>query len=55
MYNCACRNEPEAIVVIGDEKDAAEIVKFVRKAKYKINISVRSGGHSYSCTSSKVK
>jgi len=38
---------------IGDEKDAAEIVKFVRKAKYKINISVRSGGHSYSCTSSK--
>ena len=38
MYNGACRNEPEAIVVIGDEKDAAEIVKFVRKAKYKINM-----------------
>ena len=56
VYNGACINEPEAIVVVGDERDAAEAVKFVSEFSQTddINLSVRSGGHSYGCTSSKV-
>ena len=42
--------------MVGDERDAAEAVKFVTKPGHDddINLSVRSGGHSYGCTSSKV-
>ena len=54
VYNGACINTPDAIVHIGDEMDVSSVVKFVRESGYDINLSVRSGGHSFSCASSKV-
>ena len=54
VYNGECNNSPDVIVVAGDVADVAKIVKFVRDSSDKIDLSVRSGGHSYGCTSSRV-
>ena len=52
MENGLCNNIfPELIVVPKSTMDVAAIVKISRK--YKIPISVRSGGHSYHCASIK--
>ena len=52
MENGLCNNIfPELIVVPKSTEDVAKIVKISRK--YKIPISVRSGGHSYHCASIK--
>ena len=52
MENGLCNNMfPELIVAPKSTEDVATIVKISRK--YKIPISVRSGGHSYHCASIK--
>ena len=40
---------PEVVVIAGSSKDVAEVMKFVRDKEEEH--SVRSGGHSYACTS----
>ena len=52
VYNGACTNSPELVVVAGSTEDVAEVVKFVAERE-EVELSVRSGGHSYSCTSSR--
>ena len=52
VYNGECHNSPEVVVVAGTREDVAEVVRFVAGAE--VELSVRSGGHSYSCTSSRV-
>ena len=52
VYNGECRNTPEVVVIAGSSEDVAEVVKFVRDQE--LELSVRSGGHSYACTSSRV-
>ena len=52
VYNGECHNSPEVVVVAGTREDVAEVVRFV--AGTEVELSVRSGGHSYSCTSSRV-
>ena len=52
VYNGECRNTPEVVVVAGSSEDVAKVVQFVRDEK--VELSVRSGGHSYACTSSRV-
>ena len=51
VYNGECKNSPEAVVVVGSSGDVAELVRFVGEKS--VELSVRSGGHSYSCTSSR--
>merc|ERR1719295_1151521 len=51
VMNAACKAEPAVIVVPKTEKDISTILKTA--AKYKMEISVRSGGHSYTCTNIK--
>ena len=55
VYNGACINTPEVIIQIGEERDVSKVVKFIQESSYDINLSVRSGGHSFSCASSKVR
>ena len=40
------------VVVARSPEDVAEVVKFVKMED--VELSVRSGGHSYACTSSRV-
>ena len=51
VYNGECHNSPEVVLVAGTREDVAEVVRFVAGAE--VELSVRSGGHSYSCTSSR--
>merc|ERR1719295_144175 len=51
VMNAACKAEPVVIVVPKTERDISTILKTA--AKYKMEISVRSGGHSYTCTNIK--
>merc|ERR1712198_87102 len=51
VMNAACKAEPAVIVVPKTERDISTILKTA--AKYKMEISVRSGGHSYTCTNIK--
>ena len=55
MYNGECNNSPDVIVEVGDGEDVADIIKFISRSPDNIDISVRSGGHSYGCTSSRVR
>jgi len=49
VINKACRNRPLVIVVPKNTEDVSKCVKFA--TKFGLQISVRSGGHSYTCTS----
>jgi len=51
VINKACRNRPVVIVVPKNTEDVAKAVTFA--VKYGLQLSVRSGGHSYTCTSVK--
>ena len=51
VYNGECINTPDIVVVAGSREDVAEVVRFVVEAG--VELSVRSGGHSYSCSSSR--
>ena len=51
VKNGGCHNRPLLILTPLDEKDVAVGVKFAREEG--LEISVRSGGHSYTCTSSR--
>ena len=52
VHNGDCINKPVVVVVPESEKDVVEVVKLV--SHQSLELSVRSGGHSYACTSSKV-
>jgi len=51
VFNAACTAKPTLIVVPKSEKDISHILRTA--AKYQVEISVRSGGHSYTCNSLK--
>ena len=55
VYNGECTNRPDVIVEAGSVEDVARIIKFVGDHSDEIELSVRSGGHSYGCTSSRVR
>ena len=52
VHNGVCINQPEVVVVPSNERDVVEVVLFV--VAHGLQLSVRSGGHSYACTSSRV-
>ena len=50
VHNALCENiYPDVIVVPKSTEDVSEIIKITNE--FNISISVRSGGHSYTCTS----
>ena len=50
VHNALCEDIfPDLIVVPKSTEDVSEIVKITNE--FNVNISVRSGGHSYTCTS----
>lgn len=49
--NAACTAKPAIIVVPNTERDISTILKMAKKNN--MEISVRSGGHSYTCTNLK--
>ena len=50
VHNGLCENiYPDLIVVPKSTEDVSEIVKITNE--FNVSISVRSGGHSYTCTS----
>merc|ERR1719187_34342 len=51
VMNAACTAQPAVIVVPRTEEDISTILKTA--TKYNIEVSVRSGGHSYTCTNIK--
>jgi len=51
VMNAACKAQPAVIVVPKTEQDISTILKTA--TKYNMEISVRSGGHSYTCTNIK--
>ena len=51
VHNRVCVNTPDAVLVPACEKDVVQDVHIVRENV--LELSVRSGGHSYSCTSSR--
>ena len=52
VHNGVCINRPDVVVVPSNERDVVEVVLLV--VSHELELSVRSGGHSYTCTSSKV-
>ena len=52
VHNGVCINKPIVIVVPDNERDVVEVVRLV--SIHSLDLSVRSGGHSYACTSSRV-
>merc|ERR1719507_2665307 len=51
VMNAACKAQPAVIVVPKTEEDISTILKTA--TKHNMEISVRSGGHSYTCTNIK--
>merc|ERR1719422_936104 len=51
VMNAACKAQPVVIVVPRTEEDISTILKTA--TKYNMEVSVRSGGHSYTCTNIK--
>ena len=52
IHNNACCQRPILIVQPWGDKDVSRVVQFT--VRHKLELSVRSGGHSYTCTSLKV-
>ena len=51
IHNNACCQRPILIVQPWGDKDVSRVVQFT--VRHKLELSVRSGGHSYTCTSLK--
>ena len=51
VHNGLCDNWPDVLVVVAGEEDVVAAVRLV--GQHGLQLSVRSGGHSYACQSSR--